>query len=158
MTSVGASRHLQMVGTPRRRAIYYEMFDKPKIVFQELQVQSAFRVDDDIGAIVNDTVYIIPQERIYFLLGSAEFRSILGRISERTCSQIVEQWLPAASRDTLTKCLVPTCVQLKIEAALAHCGRCSVLSVSACNEDPEEFEIENQRARVARLYGLKSEE
>ena len=51
----------------RYGAEYADKFGLPKIIFQIFQVRSSFAFDR-LGAIVNNSVYMIPHED-YFLLG-----------------------------------------------------------------------------------------
>jgi hypothetical protein len=64
---------------------YYDLFPKPKIVYQVFQVKPCFAFDEK-GTMVNNSVYLIPSDDLY-LLGVLNSRPFWREI-QRTCSQI----------------------------------------------------------------------
>ena len=127
-----------------RACTYYEVFDKPKIIYQRFQVKPCFCYDIN-KVYVNDATYMVSTNDLY-LLGVMNSQPFWQEV-KRNCPFIQNGY--QLLRSNFERCLVPNASDTDRIAIFALVQKCLDAKGVGCEEWEQEID-----GRVAALYGL----
>jgi hypothetical protein len=132
-----------------RACAYYDIFDRPKIVYQRFQVQPSFAFDIE-GHYTNDAVYLMATDDMFLLavLNSKPFWQEIGR----HCTRIQNGYQLLTANFVNTRIPIPKDGDRAALASLAAeciCGMRSGVTIGAIDSEIDE--------RVARLYAASED-